>query len=47
MSSSTYIQQFMIPNQQDLYYEHDDITIENSPSTNFILEIKIFVSQVH
>jgi len=24
----------MIPNQQDLYYEHDDITIGNSPSTN-------------
>jgi len=37
----------MIPNQWDLYYEHDDITIENSPSTNSLLETKILVSQVH
>jgi hypothetical protein len=37
----------MIPNQQDLYYEHDDITIENSPKTNSLLEIKMLVSQVH
>ncbi len=44
--SSTHIQQFMIPNQQDPYYEHDDITIENSPGIDSFLETKILVSQV-
>ncbi len=28
--SSTHKQHFMIPNQQNPYYEHDDITIENN-----------------
>jgi hypothetical protein len=37
----------MIPNQQNLYYEHDDFIIENSPGTNSLLETKILVSQVH